>query len=107
METVIFFFLKKTVFFAEQYKRKLQKCHAQKYLPALLYPNSRPADTTHWDLILVQHQYNNCTTTPHMRVGPSMWDSPSCEGLLYSCCIGVVNLTFFLKKKKDKISGSG
>jgi hypothetical protein len=29
-----------------------------------------------------------------MRVGPSMWDPPSCEGLLYSCCIGVVNLTF-------------
>jgi hypothetical protein len=24
-----------------------------------------------------------------------MWDPPSCEGLLYSCCIGVVNLTFF------------
>jgi hypothetical protein len=24
------------------------------------------------DLILVQHQYNNCTTTPHMRVGSSM-----------------------------------
>jgi hypothetical protein len=23
-----------------------------------------------------------------------MWDLPSCEGLLYSCCIGVVNLTF-------------
>jgi hypothetical protein len=46
------------------------------------------------DLILVQHQYNNCTTTPHMRVGPSMWDPPSCEGLLYSCCIDVVNLTF-------------
>jgi Leucine-rich repeat (LRR) protein len=54
------------------------------------------------DLILVQHQYNNCTTTPHMRVGPSMWDPPSCERLLYSCYIGVVNLTFFfffLKKK--------
>jgi hypothetical protein len=46
------------------------------------------------DLILVQHKYNNCTTIPHMRVGPSMWDPPSCEGLLYSCCIGVVNLTF-------------
>jgi hypothetical protein len=46
------------------------------------------------DLILVQHQYNNCTTIPHMRVDPSMWDPPSCEGLLYSCCIGVVNLTF-------------
>jgi hypothetical protein len=29
-----------------------------------------------------------------MRVGPSMWDPPSYEGLLYSCCIGVVNLTF-------------
>jgi len=48
------------------------------------------------DLILVQHQYNNCTTTPHMRVDPSMWDPPSCEGLLYSCCIGIVNLTFSL-----------
>jgi hypothetical protein len=46
------------------------------------------------NLILVQHQYNNGTTTPHMRVGPSMWDSPSCKGLLYSYCIGVVNLTF-------------
>jgi hypothetical protein len=39
--------------------------------------------------------FDSCTTTPHMRVGPSMWDPPSCEGLLYSCCIGVVNLTFF------------
>jgi hypothetical protein len=50
------------------------------------------------DLILVQHQYNNCTTTPHMRVDPSMWDLPSCEELLYSCCIGVVNLTFSVVK---------
>jgi hypothetical protein len=24
------------------------------------------------DLIFVQHQYNNCTTTPHMRVSPNM-----------------------------------
>jgi hypothetical protein len=48
----------------------------------------------HFSLILVQHQYNNCTTIPHMRVGPSMWDPPSCEGLLYSCCISVVNLIF-------------
>jgi hypothetical protein len=23
-----------------------------------------------------------------------MWDPPSYEGLLYSCCIGIVNLTF-------------
>jgi hypothetical protein len=33
-----------------------------------------------------------------MRVSPNMWDPPSCEGLLYSCCIGVVNLTFFYVK---------
>jgi len=46
------------------------------------------------DLILVQHQYNNCTTLPYMRVGPSMWNPPSCERLLYNYCIGVVNLTF-------------
>jgi hypothetical protein len=38
----------------------------------------------------LQHQYNNCTTIPHMRVGPTYWGPPSCEELLYSCCIGVV-----------------
>jgi hypothetical protein len=38
----------------------------------------------------LQHQYNNCTTIPHMRVGPTYWGPSSCEGLLYSCCIGVV-----------------
>jgi hypothetical protein len=38
----------------------------------------------------LQHQYNNCTTIPHMRVGPTYWGPPSCEGLLYSCCISVV-----------------
>jgi hypothetical protein len=38
----------------------------------------------------LQHQYNNCTTIPHMRMGPIYWGSPSCEELLYSCCIGVV-----------------
>jgi hypothetical protein len=32
-----------------------------------------------------------------MRVGLSMWDPPSCEGLLYSCCIDVVNLIFSVK----------
>jgi hypothetical protein len=36
-------------------------------------------------------------------VGPSMWDPPSCEGLLYSCCIGVVNLTFSLKNRDFKV----
>jgi hypothetical protein len=29
-----------------------------------------------------------------MRVGPSVWGPPSCEGLLCDCCVGVVNLTF-------------
>jgi hypothetical protein len=38
----------------------------------------------------LQHQYNNCTTIPHMRVGPTYWGPPSCEGLLYSCCIDIV-----------------
>jgi len=38
----------------------------------------------------LQHQYNNCTTISHMRVGPTYWGPPSCEGLLCSYCIGVV-----------------
>jgi hypothetical protein len=29
-----------------------------------------------------------------MRVGPSVWGPPLCEGLLCDCCDGVVNLTF-------------
>jgi len=29
-----------------------------------------------------------------MRVSPSMWSPPSCEGLLYSYYIGIINLTF-------------
>jgi hypothetical protein len=40
------------------------------------------------------HSLNLGIAHPHMRVGSSVWDSPSCEGLLCSCCIGVVNLTF-------------
>jgi len=31
----------------------------------------------------LQHQYNNSTTIPHMRVGSTYWDPPSCEELLY------------------------
>jgi hypothetical protein len=27
----------------------------------------------------LQHQYNNCTTTPHMTMDPTHWDPPSCE----------------------------
>jgi len=49
-----------------------------------------------WDLIHTQHHHNNHTTIPHMRVGPSVWGPPSCEGLLCDCCVGVVNLTFSL-----------
>jgi hypothetical protein len=45
-----------------------------------------------WKMLDLQHQYNKCTTIPHQRV--VMWGPPSSEGLLYSCCIGVVNLTF-------------
>jgi hypothetical protein len=38
----------------------------------------------------LQHQHNNCTTTPHMKVGPTHWGPPSCEGLLCTCCDGIV-----------------
>jgi hypothetical protein len=38
----------------------------------------------------LQYQYNNCTTIPRMSVGPTYFSSPSCEELLCSCCIGVV-----------------
>jgi len=38
----------------------------------------------------LQHQYNNCTTNSHMKVDPTHWDPPSYEGLLCSCCDGVV-----------------
>jgi hypothetical protein len=46
----------------------------------------------------LQHQYNNCTTTPHKRVGPTHWSPPSCEELLCSSCDGVVQESnpFFL-----------
>jgi hypothetical protein len=54
----------------------------------------------------LQHQYNNCTTTPHMKVGPTHWSPPSCEELLCSCCISVVqesNPFFFKKNNKMKM----
>jgi hypothetical protein len=41
-------------------------------------------------MLYLQHQYNNCTTTPHMRVGFTHWDPPSYEGLLCNYCDGVV-----------------
>jgi hypothetical protein len=48
-------------------------------------------------MIDLQHQYNNYTTITHMRVSFTYWGPPLCEGLLYSCCIVVVqesNLIF-------------
>jgi len=51
----------------------------------------------------LQHQYNNCITIPHIRVCPTYWGPPSCEGLLYSCCIGVVQESnLFLQKENKK-----
>jgi hypothetical protein len=38
----------------------------------------------------LKHQYNNCTTILHMKVGLTHWSSPSCEELLCSCCDCVV-----------------
>jgi len=46
----------------------------------------------------LQHQYNNCTTTLHMVVSPIHWDPLSCEMLLCSCCIGVVQESNPIKK---------
>jgi hypothetical protein len=55
------------------------------------------------DLIPALHHHNKCTTPPHMRVDSTHWAPPSCEGVLCSCCVGAVNLTFFLKKFSNKI----
>jgi hypothetical protein len=54
----------------------------------------------------LQHQYNNCTTIPHMRVGPTYWGPPSCEELLYSCCIGIVQESNPIYKFYTKILSS-
>jgi hypothetical protein len=52
--------------------------------------NLKILGVAHMKMLDLQHQYTNYTTIPHMRVGPTYWGPPSCEGLLYSCCIGVV-----------------
>jgi len=68
--------------------------------------NVRRLLNTIWKMLDLQHQYNNCTTISHMRVGPTYWGPPSCEGLLYSCCIGVVQesnpIAYIMRKKKKK-----
>jgi hypothetical protein len=33
-------------------------------------------------MIDLQHHHNNCTTPPHMEVGPSVWGPPPCEEVL-------------------------
>jgi hypothetical protein len=54
-----------------------------------------------WKMLDLQHQYNNCITTPHMRVNLIHRSPPSCERLLCSCYDGVVqesNPLFFLPR---------
>lgn len=41
-------------------------------------------------MLNLQHQHNNHTITPHLRVGPSVWGPPLYEGLLCDCCDDVV-----------------
>jgi hypothetical protein len=43
-----------------------------------------------WKLLDLQHQHNKCTTLPHIRVRSNVWGPPSCEGVLCTCCDGVV-----------------
>jgi hypothetical protein len=46
---------------------------------------------TQRDLIHALHHHNKCTTTSHMRVGPTHTGAhPHMRG----CCVGVINLTF-------------
>jgi hypothetical protein len=54
------------------------------------FTNANKMTIFFWKMLDLQHQYNNCTTIPHMMVGLTYWGPPSCEGLLCSCCIGVV-----------------
>jgi hypothetical protein len=54
-----------------------------------------------WKMLDLQHQYNNCTTTSHMRVTSRYWGLPSYEGLLCSCCIGVVLVLYKNQIPKD------
>jgi hypothetical protein len=37
-------------------------------------------------MLLALQAHNMGTTTLHMRVDPSVWGPPSCEGLLCPCC---------------------
>jgi hypothetical protein len=41
-------------------------------------------------MIDLQQHHNKCTTPSHMGVEPSVWSPPPCEGVLCTCCGGVV-----------------
>jgi hypothetical protein len=43
-----------------------------------------------------------------MRVGPTHYGPPSCEGLLCTCCVGVVNLTFskLIMEQSDELANA-
>jgi hypothetical protein len=47
------------------FRRRLNRRHAVR-------AQSPPNDKMKWDVIIVQHQYKNCTTTFYMRVDLSM-----------------------------------
>jgi hypothetical protein len=53
------------------------------------FPNIRFIKRKILDL---QHEYNNCTTIPHMKVGPTHWSLPSCEELLWWCSTRIKSL---------------
>jgi hypothetical protein len=55
------------------------------------------------DLIVALQAHNTGTITPHMRVDPTHWDTPSCDGLLCPCCGLVVQVTFSMFKIYDKV----
>jgi hypothetical protein len=42
------------------------------------------------EMLDLHHQHNKYTTPPHMRICPSVWSPPSCEGVLCTCCAGDV-----------------
>jgi hypothetical protein len=63
--------------------------------PQSLKPGSAPAYPTHisplstWTNNVVKKRFDYCTTPIQQ-----LYNNPSHEGLLYNCCISVVNLTF-------------
>jgi hypothetical protein len=40
-------------------------------------------------MLNLQHHHNNHTTTFHTKVDSTHWGPPSCEGLLWWCCVWI------------------